>query len=125
MKLETVYSTVASYDTLISNICKVTQDINDKRQVFMIKLEAVLNQIRSRFPEKEIEEHLQDHLFHGMMKTLRDSLHYQYDDPNLIYTGLLLAAQKAESEAYGSRVTNSVSTIKWRQPKYNQWFTLN
>ena len=51
-KLETVYSTVASFETLMSNFNKEIQDNNDKIWGFAIKLEGVLNQIKCRFPAK-------------------------------------------------------------------------
>ena len=71
-----MYSTVAGFDTLMSNFYKITQDKSNKILVFVKKLERVLNQIRSRFPaklgEKKVEGLIRDHLFHGMKKTLRD-----------------------------------------------------
>ena len=105
----------------MSNFSKVTQDKNDKIQVFAIKLKGVLNQIRSRFPakigKKEVQGHLREWLIHGMKRTLRDSLCSQYDEPNLSYTDLFLVACEAESEECDSRVTNSASTVKVKQPK--------
>ena len=105
----------------MSNVYKVNQDKSDQMQLFLINLEGVLNQIRSRFPdelgEKEVEGHLRDHLLCEMKESLRDFLHYQYDDPSLSYTDLLLEAQKAESEACDSRVTNSASTVSLKAGK--------
>ena len=86
----------------------------------MINLNGVLNQIRSRFPakldEKEVEEHLRDCL-HQTLKETQDLLYYQYDDPSLSYTNMLLEARKAESEGCDSRVTNSASTVNLRADK--------
>ena len=74
--LETVYGTVVNYETLITNIDKVIQDTNDKRQLFLIKLEGVLDHIRTKFIAKlgkrKVQGDLRDYLFHGMKKTLRD-----------------------------------------------------
>ena len=105
----------------MSNVYKVNQDKNDKIQLFLIKLEGVLNQIRSRFPdklgEKEVEGHLRDHLLCEMKESLRDFLHYQYDDPNFSYNNLFLSVQKAACEVCDSRVTISASTVRVKAPR--------
>ena len=116
-----MYNSVASFDTLMSNLYKVTLDKNEKIQIFVIKLEEALNQTRSRFPAKlKVEGHLRNHLFYGINNTLRDSLYYKYTDPNLSYRDLLLTAQKTVFEACGSRVTNSTYAVKVKAAQINQ-----
>ena len=45
----------------------------------------------------EVQEHLRDHLFHGLHKQLHDSMCYLYDDMMVTYPQLVTAACKAES----------------------------
>ena len=45
-----------------------------------------------------MDEYLTDHVFHGMHKSIRDSVPYQYDDKRVEYVGLLKAARKMADE---------------------------
>ena len=60
--------------------------------------------------DKEAEVKLRDRLFYGVVKALRDSIWYLYDNTTMSYTQLLVAAMKAEAEVTNSK-TGTV-TIK-------------
>ena len=66
------------------------------------KTEWTLNQIQLKYPGRldsaAVEGHLEEQLFHGMSKGIRDSLHYLYDNPSVSYTQLVAVALKKESE---------------------------
>ena len=48
--------------------------------------------------EWEGEQHLKDHLFHGLRSNIWNVLCYMYDKPNSQYSKLVMAARKAETE---------------------------
>ena len=60
--------------------------------------------------DAEAEIELIDRLFYGVLKTLRDSIRYLYDNPAVTYTQLLVAARKAEAEVSGGK--SGTMTIK-------------
>ena len=80
----------------------MSQEKNEKCQIFSARLEGAINKIIIRIPnmaiEDEMERHLIDHLSYGMHKALWDSIHYLYDDKQITYTKLLVAARKTEAE---------------------------
>ena len=47
---------------------------------------------------EEVQQHLWDHLYHGLHKQLCNSMCYLYDDARITYPKLMKATQKAESE---------------------------
>ena len=69
-------------------------------------MEVYLNQIWVKFPrmisDVEAEVRLRDRLFYRVLKTLRDSIWYLYDNLTVTYTQLLVAATKAEAEVSDS-----------------------
>ena len=77
-------------------------------------MEGSLNQIQVKFPgmisNSEGEIKLRDRLFYGVLKTLRDSIQYLYDNLTVTYTQLLVAARKAEVEVSDSK--KGTMTIK-------------
>ena len=48
--------------------------------------------------EEEGVKHLKDHLFRGLKPNIHNALHYMYDKPDLLYSQLVMAARKAETE---------------------------
>ena len=84
-KLTIIFSTVASFDILMQNFYKVTQNNHEKVPSFATRLEGTLNQIWLQFPrritDQEVQQHLKDHLFHGVQKHIRDSICYLYSNP--------------------------------------------
>ena len=50
-----------------------------------MRLEGTLNQIQLQCPwrmtDLEIQQHLKDHLFHGVQKHIHDSIWYLYSTP--------------------------------------------
>ena len=69
---------------------------------FATRLEGTLNQIRLQCPRRimdwEVQQHLKDHLFHGVLKTHRGWIHYLYSNPETKYSQLMVAACKVESK---------------------------
>ena len=57
--------------------------------------------------EDYVERHLCDHLFYGMVKGLRDSIRYLYDDLKISYIQLLVAARKAEEKASNTKTVTA------------------
>ena len=107
-KLSVIFGMVASFDVLMQNFYKITQGGNEKVPSFVTRLEGTLNQIRIRCPRwianHEVPWHLKDQLFHGARKHVRDSIRYLYGNPQTIYSELVVAAQRAESETEETRV---------------------
>ena len=58
----------------------------------------------------DAEVKLRDRLFYGVLKTLRDSKRYLYDNPTVISPQLLVAARKAEAKVSDSKL--GTMTIK-------------
>ena len=74
-KLTVIFGTVASFDVLMQNFYKVTKSSHEKVPSFATRLEGTLNQIRLKYPrrivDQEVQQHLKDHLFHGVHKHMR------------------------------------------------------
>ena len=100
-KLTAIFGTVASFDVLMQNFYKVTQSNHEKVAPFAMRLET-LNQIRLQSPRRimdhEVQQHLKDHLFHGVWKHIRDSILCLYSNPETTYSQPMVAACKAESK---------------------------
>ena len=47
----------------------------------------------------EAQQHLKDHLFHGIWKQICDSVWYLYSTPGTSYSQLMVATQKAENKS--------------------------
>ena len=60
--------------------------------------------------DTEAEINLRDIVFYGVLKTLRDSIRYLYDNPAVNYTGLLAVTRKAEAEVSDGK--SGTMTIK-------------
>ena len=101
-KLSVICGTVASFDVLMQNFYKVTQGNNKKVPSFAMRFEGTLNQIQLQCPRRimdlEAEQHLKDHLFHGVYKHIHDSVWYLYSTLGNSYSQLMVAAQKVKSE---------------------------
>ena len=59
-----------------------------------------------------MERHLRDCLFYGMYKALWDSIHYLYDDKQVTYAPLLVAARKAKAEVLEGKGTITIAKSK-------------
>ena len=70
--------------------------------------------------DAEAEIKLRDRLFYRILKTLRDSIRYLYDNPAMTYTQLLVAAKKAEAEV-GNCKSGTV-TVKAKAATANDEF---
>ena len=92
-KLLVIFSTVTSFDILMQNFYKISQGGNEKVPSFVTRLEGTLNQIRIKCPgriaDHEVPGHLEDLLFHGVKKHVRDSIRYLYSNTqtHLLQTG--------------------------------------
>ena len=62
----------------------------------------MLNAVQQEYPNMlsmgEVPKHLRDHLFHGLCKSLYNSMHYLYNDQRVIYSQIMKVVHKAESE---------------------------
>ena len=69
-KMIIIFSTVVSFDVPMQNFHKVTQNNHEKVPSFATRLEGTLNQIPLQCPgrimDQEVQQHLKDHLFHGV-----------------------------------------------------------
>ena len=81
---------------------KVTQGNHEKVPPFTTRLEGTLNQIwlkcAGRIVDCKVACHLKDQLFHGVCKYIRDSIRYLHGNPETMYSQLMVAARKAESD---------------------------
>ena len=68
--------------------------------------------------DAEAEIKLRDRLFYGVLKTLRHSVSYLYDNPAVTYTQLLVAARKAEAEVSDGK--SGTMTIKAKAVTANE-----
>ena len=74
----------------------------------------------------EAQQHLRDHLFHGVRKTSHNSIWYLYSTPGVLYLQLMVAAHKAESEnketwdqvrtkaALTTKLVEGAAKLKWQ-----------
>ena len=101
-KLSIIFGTVASFDVLMQNFHKVTQGNHEKVPSFTTRLEGTLNLIQLQCPWRitdwEVQQHLKDHLFHGVPKHIWDSVRYLYSNPRTTYSQLMITACRAECE---------------------------
>ena len=101
-KLSVIFDTTASFDILMENFYKVTQGNKEKVLSSTMRLEGTLNQIQLQCPRRmtdlEAQQHLKDHLFHGVCKHIHDSIWYLYSTPSTSYLQLMVTAQKAQSK---------------------------
>ena len=69
---------------------------------FAMRFEGTLNQIRLHCPRRimgwDVQQHLKDHLFHGVHKHIRDSIRYLYSNSGTTYSQVMITACKVESE---------------------------
>ena len=100
-KLQAIHKPHKSHDKLMAEFYTIDQE-EETIQEFAIKLEGALNEIKVQYPEKftngETETSLRDRLFHGMRKSIRDTIRFQFSNPDIGYAELLVAARKAEAE---------------------------
>ena len=98
--MSVIFGTVALFNVLMQNFYKVSQSNNEKVPSFTMRLEGTLNQIHLQCPGRmtdlEAQQHLQDHLFHGMRKHICDSVWYLYSTHSMSYSQLKIPAQKVE-----------------------------
>ena len=101
-KLMVIFGTLASFRVLLQNFYKVTQGNHEKVPSFATRLEGTLNQIWLKCPGRiadcKVACHLKDQLFHAVHKHIRDSIRYLHSNPKTMYSQLMVAARKGESE---------------------------
>ena len=87
-----MYGNVTSSDVLLHYFYRLVQGMNEKCWMFAARSEESFSKLRSVFPhmirEGDVERHLCDHLFCGMVKCLRDSIRYMCDDPKISFLRL-------------------------------------
>ena len=74
-KLQDHYGHVVNSDVLLSSFYQMSQEQNEKIQMFSSHLEGTLNQLCSCFPmlipEGDMDNQLENQLLYGMHKTLQ------------------------------------------------------
>ena len=89
---------MASFDILMQDFYELQQGKTEKVTLYVTQLEGALDVIQQEYPMMlstgEVQQHLRDHLFHGICKQLYDSMHYLYD-LSITYPHFMAAAQKA------------------------------
>ena len=101
-KLTVIFGTMTSFNVLMPNFYKVTQGHHKKVPSFTTRLEGTLIQIRLQCPRRvtylEVQQHLKDHLYHGIHKHNREPIRYLYSSSRTLYSQLMVAAHKVESK---------------------------
>ena len=69
---------------------------------FATQIEGLLSHVRDKFPNQiplaKEQDLLNDRLFHGCQKNVRDSVKYLHADPSVDYMTFLEECRKAEDE---------------------------
>ena len=77
-KLELAYGTIAPFDILRQKYFKLQQGKREKVTLCVTQLEGALNVVWQEYlmmlSASEVQQHLQDWLFHGLHKQLQDSI---------------------------------------------------
>ena len=70
--------------------------------VYITQLDGALNVVQQQYSTmlsmSEVQNHLRDHLFHGLHRQLHNSIQYLYDDMRILYPQLMTAACMTKSE---------------------------
>ena len=110
-KLESMYGSVAPFETLMKEFFEQQQGKHEKVNVYVTRLEGLIAEMLKRYPERitpeQARQDLKGRLFQGLRKNLRDSLRYLYDTPGVTTKQLLTAARKAEAESEDTKVSGS------------------
>ena len=113
-KFTIVYGNVKSFDLLMRDFYRADQREEESIPSFATRMEGLLSQIRDKFPEKfttsEEQKLLEDRLFHGCRKNIRDSVKYCFSDPQVDYMQFLEECRKVEDE-------DRVGQLKSNPPK--------
>ena len=100
-KLSVIFGTMALFDMLMQFFYKLSQRNNEKVPSFAMRLQGTLNQIQLQCPGRmmdlEAQQHLRDCLLLGVRKHISDSIWYLHSSPCILYSQLMIAAQKVES----------------------------
>ena len=83
-KLTVIFCTVASFDVLMQNFCKVTHSNHEKVPSFAVGLEGTLNQIQLQCPGKITDWEVQEHPKECLFQRYANTLETQYDTSTAI-----------------------------------------
>ena len=101
-KLSIIFGMVASFDILMQNFYKITQGNNEKVPSLAMWLEGTLNQIQHqclrRVMDLEAQQHLKDHLFHGVCKHICEFVRYLHSTLGTSYLQVMVATGKVETK---------------------------
>ena len=101
-KFVIIFSTMASFNILMQNFYKGCQGNHEKVPSLTTRLEGTLKQIRLQCPgrmmELEVQKYLKDCLFHRVHKHICNSIRYIYSTLRTLFSQLMVAAHKVESE---------------------------
>ena len=95
---------------------------SEKVYSFAKRLEGTLNQIQlhcfEMMMDLEGQQHLRDHVFHGMRKHIFNSAWYLYSIPGILNSQLMVASQKAESKSEETQDHKRAMAIVTTKPVY-------
>ena len=77
-KFGIIYGNVKSYDLLMGHFYRADQGEEETVTSFATRIEGLLSQVRDKFPNQiplcKEQKLLKDRLFHGIQKSIRDSV---------------------------------------------------
>ena len=101
-KITIIYGNVKSYDILMGDFYRADQGEDETVTSFATQIEGLPSHVRDKLPNQiplAREQYLlNDRLFHGCQKSVRDSVKYHHANPSLDYMTFLEECRKAEDE---------------------------
>ena len=101
-KFDAVYGKVAKGDTLKRDFYHMFQQKHESVSDYAIRIEGAFGKIQKTsiqpLTRGEADKSLQDRLFHGLKKHIRDSIRYAHESEGSTYVSVLTAARETESE---------------------------
>jgi len=84
------------------NFYGINQKQAEKVQQYAARLEKALNKIQVEYPDRirvlDVEGQLKDRLFHGLRKSIKDTIRYHFAESGSSYNSVFRLAKEAEAE---------------------------
>ena len=113
-KFDAVYGKVAKGDTLKRDFYHMFQQKHESVSEYAIRIEGAFGKIQKTSTQPlnktEADKSLQDRLFHGLRKQIRDSIRYVHESAESTYVMVLTAARETESEEVDRKGNLSIRT---------------
>ena len=99
-KCDVMFGHVATGDTMLQEFYSARQGKNETVSEFAARIEDTLTRVRVTNPMSELEAQaqLRDRFFHGVRKSIRDTIRYLNESKEAKYNDLLVAARRSERE---------------------------